>query len=202
MQVKIVPVFYNEADMTWCDSKISYRHHSLLSSVINWVETLFLGALRYGSIRGNGFSFTFDCAALIYVLYSAENGRPLQHCVVTQKKMPHHHLISCWNGLPSDTKHRQGRQSMNDFGGDWHRKNVCDGNEILFEMTLFSWWECRIQNTNKLTSSDLCVIFASVSIFTGSLIAHSIWCLLYYWRTWIYLRRTGCNICILYLYSS
>ncbi len=112
MQVNFFPVFYYEADMTWCDSKISYRHHSLLSSVINWVETLFLGALRYGSIRGNGFSFTFDCAALIYVLYSAENGRPLQNCVVTQKKMPHHHLISCWNGLPSDTKHRQGRAWM------------------------------------------------------------------------------------------
>ncbi len=189
--------------LTWLDVTLKLLIGIILCSpvLLTGIETLFLGALRYGSIRGNGFSFTvWLCCSNLCPLFGRERKTsPTLCCYSEENASPSPHLLlewlTFWHKAPSG-------QSMNDFGGDWHRKNVCDGNEILFEMTLFSWWECRIQNTNKLTSSDLCVIFASVSIFTGSLIAHSIWCLLYYWRTWIYLWKTGCNICILYLYSS
>lgn len=64
-----------------------------------------------------------------------------QHCVITQKEMLHHqtvsspHLLLEW--LTFWHKASAG-QSMNDSGGDWHRKNVWRKLHFIWDDALFT----------------------------------------------------------------
>lgn len=164
--------------MTWCDSTTSYWHHSLLSSVINWVETLFLGALRYSSIWENGFSFTSDCAAIIYILLFSRERKtsPTLCCYSEGNASPSNSLVTSFL-LEWLTFWQSTVRAEHEWLWRWLTQEEC-----VWRKWNFIWDDALFvvrvpysdKHTNKLTSSDLCVIFASVSLA----VTHYLLCIL------------------------